>query len=197
MTGQHAGIALARALWVASALSLSACGDPPSDASLNGGADAGALRPRDDDQVPAIDDRAALTGWLAQRYYRAWACDARAHDGGSAVHPRMRVCRNPALLSPPPSGDYHVGAAAVAELLDDQGAALGVALAVRGLPDPGATGWYFYERWPAAPQLALTAPLEADGTLADGYGDAGGNAQAVCAACHAAATRDFVFAPGT
>ena len=103
------------------------------------------------------------------------------------------VCRNGALEHPPASGDYHVGAAAVAELLDASGVLIGHAAVVRALPDPGATGWYFYERFTSGTSAPPLLALEPDGTLADGPGDWGGNAQMICANCHSNATRDFVY----
>jgi hypothetical protein len=155
----------------------------------------GELRPRVDPSVPPIADRSALTDWLAQRYYLNWTCDAAPHASRAAVHSRMRACRNTTLEHPPASGDYHVGAAAVAELLDASDTLIGHAALVRALPDPGATGWYFYERFTPGTSTPALLALEADGTYADGPGDWGGNAQTICASCHASATRDFVYDP--
>jgi hypothetical protein len=195
------GNRVARALAVACVLALCACGDGESDASLEGdSADAGAsdaLRPRDDEEVPAITSRAVLNTWLAKRYYRRWSCETAPRATSVALHGRMRTCRNEILRDPSVSGEYHVGAAAISELVDGAGTVIGTALVVRGLPDPGPTGWYFYERWSAPAALALHEPIEPDGTVADGFGDAGGNAQTLCAACHAKAARDFVHVPGT
>jgi hypothetical protein len=39
----------------------------------------------------------------------------------------------------------------------------------------------------------LGAAPDARGVIADGWGDAQGNAQSACAQCHAQAPRDFVF----
>jgi len=97
------------------------------------------------------------------------------------------------LVDGPASGDHHAGAASVEELLDARDRVIGRAVALRGRPDPGAAGWYFYARMqPAAGAMFGVAP-DSSGVVADGWGDATGNAQSVCAQCHACAPRDFVY----
>ena len=175
----------------------SGCGGSAADMKAGNGANdrdaSDGPQPRDDETVPPIEDRGALTAWLARKYYLNWTCEAAPHASRSAVHSRLRVCRNDALEHPPASGEYHVSAAAVAELFDASDSLIGHAALARVLPDPRAKGWYFYERFTPSAAAALLLTLEPDGTLADGPGDAGGNAQTLCAGCHAGAARDFVY----
>jgi hypothetical protein len=150
------------------------------------------LRPRPDMNIPPASG-VALEDWLSYAFYEDWTCEPQAHASQLAPQGRVRVCNNDLLLDGPTSGDYHAGSASVKELIDDGDRVIGRAVAVRGRPDPGATGWYFYARVQPGAVVMLGAAPDARGVIADGWGDADGNAQHACAQCHAGAPRDFVF----
>lgn len=150
------------------------------------------LRPLPDMTIPPSSG-AELDDWLADGFYQDWTCDPAPHPSQLVAQGRVRVCSNALLLDGPTSGDYHAGSASVKEILDDGDHVIGHAVALRGRPDPGATGWYFYARVQPGSQVMLGAAPDARGVVADGWGDAQGNAQYACAGCHAQAPRDFVY----
>ena len=150
------------------------------------------LRPLPDMTIPPASG-AQLDEWLADGFYEDWTCEPAAHASQLVAQGRVRVCSNALLLDGPTSGDYHAGSASVKEILDDSNHVIGHAVALRGRPNPGATGWYFYARVQPGSEVMLGAAPDARGVVADGWGDAQGNAQFACAQCHARAPRDFVY----
>jgi hypothetical protein len=181
-------------LSIAIAASSMGCGDVQAGGTGEGHAhDAGdTFRPRPDANIPPTGGL-ALEPWLAAGYYDDWTCETGAHYSQISPHGRVRVCSNAILVDDPATGEHHVGAASVEELLDARDQVIGRAVALRGRPDPGAIGWYFYARLQPGAQASLGTAPDASGVVADGWGDALGNAQQVCAQCHASAPRDFVF----
>jgi hypothetical protein len=176
------------------ALLSGACGDANARGESDWHAhDAGdTLRPLPDMNIPPASG-AALDEWLADGFYEDWTCEAAPHASQLAPYNQVRVCSNALLIDGPSSGDYHAGAASVKEILDARGHVIGHAVALRGRPDPGATGWYFYARVQPGTDVMLGAAPDARGVVADGWGDQQGNAQYACAQCHVRAPRDFVY----
>lgn len=153
--------------------------DDDTDASLDSDVDTDV----DITQVPP-EGGDAVEAWLAAGHYLDWACEPEPHPprDGSAHDPN-RICSNDVLSGATGSGPYPVGAAAVKELYDDEGAIYGYAVSRRVTADAGGDGWYWYER------IGARVP-------ADGRGDLGA-AKVVCVSCHQGADeaggRDLVF----
>ena len=102
----------------------------------------------------------AVEAWLAAGDYKMWACEGSAHPQRSpSPHGNNRICSN-ALTSAATAGEYPIGAASVKELTDATGKVTGYAVSSHINKGTDGTNWYWYER-------------NADGVVADGYGDAG------------------------
>ena len=153
-------------------------------------------------QVPPMG-RAALLPWLRASNYAGWRCEpvgvpGRTIAGTGSPHGRNRICVNDVLFAAAASGtgNFPVGSAAMKELQNAAGLIIGYAVERRVNATVGAAGWYYYETVPPGTVLPTPNPVEADGTVADGPGDAmGTNAMAVCTGCHSGAARDAVFVP--
>lgn len=158
---------------------LAGCGDDGSSTTDDG--------PEDATQVPPTTGKVAMREWLAAGHYKQWVCEADAHDAtiGVSPHGKQRICSNDALAAHG-DGEYPVGASAVKELYDAEGASI-IGYAVYRHVKAGTDGgsWYWYEEVPAD----HPAPHDKDGIVADGLGDAG-PAMSVCVSCHQAAGSD-------
>lgn len=134
--------------------------------------------------------QAAVEAWLAEGYYKRWACEPTVHAGRSPTpHGFNRICSNNAISqTAAASAPWPAGAAAVKELHASAagGAPIGYAVYLKQAADSAAgAGWYWYERVPAP-----------DGVVADGPGGAGA-AKTICVACHQAAGSDVDHTPTT
>lgn len=161
-------------------LALVGCGAPTIDS------DAGLA----DSQTPPMGTDAEISAWIAGGAYKAWKCEAAAHDARSpSPHGRNRICNN-AKLTGTSSGNYPAGAASVKELHAADGGTeiTGYAIGLKtagGASTPG--GWYWYEK-------------DKGMVVANGAGDKTGNELTVCTGCHQGAGtdamhsgRDFVY----
>jgi hypothetical protein len=144
-------------------------------------ADAKSAEPtKDDPQLPP-EGHAAIGPWIAAGHYKSWACEPEPHASRPpGAHGRTRICSNDALSNAAGEDAYPVGAAAVKELRRGADDAIGGYAIYRkvGASDKGV-GWYWYE-------------VIGTSVVADGRGDKG-DAKDVCASCHEAAPRDFVY----
>ncbi len=151
-------------------------------------------------QLPPMG-RATLLPWLMANSYAGWHCEAMGVPGRTIVgvgspHGRNRICTNDVLFNAAAAGMgvFPEGSAAVKELQNAAGMIIGYAVERRVNAMAGGAGWYYYEKVPAGTMLPTPNPVEADGTVADGLGNAmGTNAMAVCTGCHSGAPRDNVF----
>jgi hypothetical protein len=123
-----------------------------------------------------------LEAWLSKGLYKAWHCEADAHEARPrSGHTKNRICTND-LLSAHGAGEFPVGAAAVKELYAGNDVA-GYAVYLHVKPG-GGDSYYWYER-------------TGGGLVADGLGTTGAPKD-TCVSCHESAgpTRtghDFVF----
>jgi hypothetical protein len=122
--------------------------------------------------------QAALEGWLAERHYKAWRCEASIFPPRlTGNHGRHRVCSNELLLGST-VGTYPVGAASVKELFGAADEPNGFAVGLKIEEGVGPHTWYWYER---------------RGTDPRGAPKAQGVAVPDCAVCHGLAMRDYVY----
>lgn len=146
-------------------LLLVACGDD-GPASLGDVLDDPELPPRGSADVLA---------WIEAGHYLTWSCEPEPHPArpGSGHGPN-RICSNAALATATGDGPYPAGAAAVKEILDDDGAIRLYAVYRKIADGTGGDTWYWYEGL-------------GDNVIANGEGDG------TCTGCHAGAPRDYVF----
>ncbi|MBA3460027.1 MAG: hypothetical protein H0T46_08705 [Deltaproteobacteria bacterium] len=115
----------------------------------------------------------ALTAWLAEGHYLAWACEAEAHPARPpGAHGANRICSN-AALSASEAGTFPIGAASVKELYSG-GSLSGYAVGRKLTAGTERASWYWYEK--------IGTSVVADSAGAG-----------LCAGCHEDATRDHVF----
>jgi len=140
-----------------------------------------------DAQTPPTGDETAMSAWLAEGDYNAWACESAPHAARSpSPHGINRICSNDAL-STHGKGEYPVGAAGVKELYDAAGKKIvGHAVYLKVTKGKGEA-WYWFEK------------TDANGLIANGLGDSG-TPKTVCVGCHAGtgsdadhAGHDFVY----
>lgn len=140
----------------------------------------------DPTQVPPTSDGAAVEAWLAQGFYKSWACDPMMRvpkpPSGNTM---TRICTN-AIGAAAGSGEYPVGAAFVEEAGDANGVVTGRAVQ-RKVASGGAEAIYWYGKF-LADSTPLAAGLGSDATV-----------KSQCVDCHSRAGadagigHDFVF----
>ena len=144
-----------------------ACTDAGEPASS---ADAG---PVSGDPQLAPQGHAALTTWLQEGHYLAWACEDAPHPARPpGAHGTNRICSN-AALSGSTDGDYPIGAVSVKELYRN-GSINGHAVGRKVAGGTAASSWYWYENIGGS-------------VVADSIG------AGLCAGCHEDAPRDYIF----
>ena len=127
-----------------------------------------------DPEVPPRG-REDLTVWLEAGHYLAWRCEDAPHPArAGSGHGPNRICSNTALASFAGDGSYPVGAAAVKEVFNAEGAIRLYAVYRKIDAAPGGDSWYWYEG-------------KGDNIIANGEGDG------TCTGCHARAPQDFVY----
>jgi hypothetical protein len=139
-----------------------------------------------DEQRPPTTGRAAARAWLQAGAWRRWRCEATAHASmAPSPHSMNRICNNEVLANAPPGAPWPVGAASVKELRDNANPerVVGYALYLKARAETDGAGWFWFEYVLPSEALDPPAPREADGTVAEGYGDRGG-ALDVCVNCH-------------
>jgi hypothetical protein len=96
-----------------------------------------------------------------------------------------RICNNEVLANASAGAPWPVGAASVKELHDAAAPerVVGYAIYLKAREGSDGANWYWFEY--VLPTVALDppAPREADGTVAEGFGDRG-SARNVCVGCH-------------
>jgi hypothetical protein len=139
-----------------------------------------------DAQTPPMSGFADIEAWLADGHYLEWTCEADAHPISIDVSPHgmQRICSND-LMSAHGDGEYPVGAAAVKELMMDDGTLYGHAVSLHFQAGTDGASWYWYEKVHAD----HPAPHDANGVVADGVGSSG-PAMSICVGCHVAAGTD-------
>jgi hypothetical protein len=147
-----------------------------------------------DPQTPPVG-RVAVEDWLARGDYKAWACEPAIHPARvPSPHGFNRICSNDLIAqNAAGTGAWPEGAAAVKELYASMDATtpIGVAVYLKQAADSaGGANWYWYERVP----LDSAVPHDANGTVADGRGDAGPERD-ICVGCHMAAGADAEHTP--
>jgi hypothetical protein len=162
-----------------------------SDASAaddTGVVDAGTGDTSTDDttQLPPTSDGAAVEAWLAQGFYKSWACDPMMRTPKPPSGNTMtRICTN-AVGAAAGSGEYPVGAAFVEEAGDANGVVTGRAVQ-RKVASGGAEAIYWYGKF-LADSAPLAVGLGSDATV-----------KSQCVDCHSRAGadagigHDFVF----
>lgn len=178
------------------ALGLAGCpSDPRPRADAAGSMDAGArdvvahatLGDSDGaEQQPPTTGRAAMRAWLAAGSWRRWRCEPAAHPAqGLSPHMLNRICNNDVLAGAPEGAPWPVGAASVKELhlVGESDPVVGYAVYLKVREGADGSGWFWFEY--VRPGVTLDPPLpsEADGTVAEGFGDHGA-ARAICVGCH-------------
>lgn len=154
-------------------LALAACseGDDneagvPTDAGPTTGGDA-----RGNTAQTPPQGRVALDGWLSERHYQGWRCEAMTSAARpNSPHGRNRICANN-LTSNHGTGEYPVGAAAVKELYGNDDKLDGIAVSMKVAAGTTGAAWYWYEKVNGA-------------VVVDGI-DVG-----LCTGCHSAAGKD-------
>jgi hypothetical protein len=149
------------------ALALAAgCADDPGPESFGD--------PVDDPQLPPRGSR-DLLDWVDAGHYLGWHCESAMHaPRPGSGHGPNRICSNDAIVAATGEGPYPVGAAAVKEVYNDDGAIRVYAVYRKLEAAAGGESWYWFEG-------------DRDGNFANGAGDG------TCTGCHAAAPRDFVY----
>ena len=149
-----------------------------------------------DAQTPGTG-RTSVETWLTGGAYRAWASESAIHPSRApSPHGFNRIYSNGTLsaaAAASTSGDWPVGSAAVKELYASANdtTPIGYAVYLKLKPDSaGGANWYWYERVPAD----SAAPHDANGVVADGYGDSG-PAKTICVGCHSGAGTDAAHTP--
>lgn len=177
------------------------CGDSTSTGGNDSGVtpDVAADSPAEQDasasdpQLPPTTGRVAVRAWLAAGHYRSWRCEAMPHAQRlSSPHGSNRICAN-ATLAGAAAAPWPVGSAAVKELYNAAGTRVGYAVYVKARAGTDGANWYWFEEVAPGTVLMTPDPVEADGTVADGFGDRG-NPRAVCVGCHASGM-DYAFTP--
>jgi hypothetical protein len=130
--------------------------------------------PLDDPQVPPRGSQ-DLLDWIDAGHYLAWTCEPAMHPSrAGSGHGPNRICSNDALVASTGDGPYPIGAAAVKEVFDSDGAIRVYAMYRKIEATAGGDSWYWFEG-------------DRDGNFANGPGDP------TCTGCHSAAPRDFVY----
>jgi hypothetical protein len=147
------------------------------ESSAGGGGDA---------QTPPMSGHDDIQAWLADGHYLSWTCEMDPHPISIDVSPHgmQRICSND-LMSAHGDGEYPVGAAAVKELMMDDGTLYGYAVSLHFQAGTEGDSWYWYENV----HEMHPAPHDANGVVADGVGNAG-PALDICVGCHMAAGLD-------
>jgi hypothetical protein len=149
-----------------------------------------------DAQTPP-QGREAVEEWLATGMFKSWAAEPAIHESRSpSPHGFNRIWSNDLIAANATgSATWPEGAAAVKEIYNSltDTTPVGVAVYLKLASDSaGGANWYWYERVPSD----SPAPHDANGTVADGKGDAG-PAKSICVGCHAAAGADQAHTPST
>jgi hypothetical protein len=138
-------------------------------------------------EIPPTGNAAEITAWLKKGDYKAWKCEAAAHEPRApSPHGKNRICSN-AKSSAHTTGEYPIGAANVKELFDAAGTNVtGYAIEYKTAAGKG-DAWYWFEQMGA-------------NVVADGPGSTPGTVKNVCVGCHASAGsgagysgHDFVY----
>ena len=113
--------------------------------------------------------------WVAAGTYKAWSCEAAAHEARTGSgHDKNRICTNTLQSTHTSTQPYPVGSAAVKELIDGDGNIEGYSVYLRSEAGDGGEKRFWYE-------------IIGGDVIAIGYG------HSTCTGCHGGAPRDFVF----